>query len=406
VIETALDTTYRMIRLFPRLALFGVGLALLLQGSVACTSPADSSAPSPKVVAAPVNAVVALGRLVPDGEVIKVSVSNAQDSRLNQIFVKEGDRVQANQVIALLQGVDRREANLLDADAEVKLRRAELERVQQGEAKVAEADAQRAAIAQLQAQIQGEQQQKSASITSAQAVLKEAELTAQRRQMLQQQGGISMADLNQAQRDLDTARATVQERQAALLGTVNTLEASLRQAKAKLTQLQEVRPVDVEIARVKLDKALIAVKQANADLDNAKVRAPVSGQILRINTRIGEQVNTAQGIVELARTQQMYAIAEVYETDVARVRTGQRVTLSTEYGGFKGKLQGTVQNIGLQIGRKTLQSAADAGGPNVDQDARIVEVKIRIDPKDSPKVAAFTNMLVQATIHTASSPKS
>jgi HlyD family secretion protein len=395
-----------MIRPSPRMLLYGLGLPLLFQSVVACTSPADSSAPSPKVAAAPVNAVVALGRLVPEGEVIKVSVSNAQDSRLNQIFVKEGDRVQANQIIALLQGVDRRQANLEDAEAEVKLRRAELERVRQGEAKVAEAEAQRAAIAQLQAQIKGEQQQKAASIASAQAVLKEAELTAQRRRMLQQQGGISMADLNQAQRDLDTARATLQERQAALLGTVDTLEASLRQAKAKLTQLQEVRPVDIEIARVQLEKALIAVKQAEADLDDAKVRAPVSGQVLRINTRIGEQVNTAKGIVELAQTQQMYAIAEVYETDVARVRTGQRVTLSTEYGGFKGKLQGTVQKIGLQIGRKTLQSAADADGPNVDQDARIVEVKIRIDPKDSPKVAAFTNMLVQATIYTANAPKS
>jgi HlyD family secretion protein len=382
------------------MVLYGAALTLLFQGAVACTSPADSSAPSPKVVAAPVNSVVALGRLVPDGEVIKVSVSNAQDSRLNQIFVKEGDRVQANQVIALLQGVDRREANLQDAEAEVKLRRAELERVQQGEAKVAEAEAQRAAIDQLQAQIKGEQQEKAASIASAQAVLKEAELTAQRRRMLQKQGGISMADLNQAQRDLDTARATVQERQADLRGTVSTLEASLRQAKAKLTQLREVRPVDVEIARVKLDKALIAVKQANADLDDAKVRAPVSGQILRINTRIGEQVNTAQGIVELAQTQQMYAIAEVYETDVARVRPGQRVTLSTEYGGFKGKLQGTVRDIGRQIGRKTLQSTTEADGPNVDQDARVVEVKIQLDPRDSPKVAAFTNMLVQATIHT------
>jgi HlyD family secretion protein len=388
------------------MVLYGAALTLLFQGNVACTRPADSAAPSPKVVVAPVNAVVALGRLVPDGEVIKVSVSNAQDSRLNQIFVKEGDRVQANQVIALLQGVDRRQANLEDAEAEVKLRQAELERVRQGDAKVAEAEAQRAAIAQLQAQIEGEQQQKAASIASARAVLKEAELTAQRRRMLQKQGGISMADLNQAERDLDTARATLQERQAALQGTVNTLEASLRQAKAKLTQLREVRPVDVEIARVKLDKALIAVKQANADLDDAKVRAPVSGQILRINTRIGEQVSTAKGIVELAQTQQMYAIAEVYETDVARVRPGQRVTLSTEYGGFKGKLQGTVRDIGRQIGRKTLQSTTEADGPNVDQDARVVEVKIQLDPKDSPKVAAFTNMLVQATIHTPSSPKS
>jgi hypothetical protein len=98
VIETALNIIRSMIRRCPRMLLYGLGLPLLLQGVVACTSPADSSAPSPKVVAAPVNAVVALGRLVPDGEVIKVSVSNAQDSRLNQIFVKEGDRYQLMRV--------------------------------------------------------------------------------------------------------------------------------------------------------------------------------------------------------------------------------------------------------------------------------------------------------------------
>lgn len=378
----------------------GLGLMMLLSGGMACTRAADSASPSPMVNAAPINTVVALGRLVPDGEIIKVSVSNAQDSRLNQIFVKEGDRVQVDQVIALLQGIERRQANLQDAEAEVKLRRAELVRVQQGDAKAAEVGAQQAAIEQIQAQLQSDRQQKKAAIASTQAILKEAELTAKRRRMLQQKGGISLADLNEAERDLDTTRATLQERQADLRGSETTLEASLRQAQAQQAQLQEVRPIDVEIAQAKLEKALIAVKQSRADLEDVKVRAPVAGQILRINTRIGEQVNTAQGIVELARTQQMYAIAEVYETDITRVRTGQRVTLSTEYGGFKDKLQGTVQGIGLQIGRKTLQSAADSGGPTLDQDARIVEVKIRIDPKDSPKVASFTNMLVHTTIET------
>jgi HlyD family secretion protein len=95
VIETALNIIRSMIRRCPRMLLYGLGLPL---GVVACTSPADSSALSPKVVAAPVNAVVALGRLVPDGEVIKVSVSNAQDSRLNQIFMKEGDLYQLMRV--------------------------------------------------------------------------------------------------------------------------------------------------------------------------------------------------------------------------------------------------------------------------------------------------------------------
>ena len=349
------------------------------------------------------HSVAALGQLVPEGEVIKVSVSNTQDqdSRLNQIFVNEGDHVRKDQVIALLQGIDRRQANVQDAEADVRLQRAELNQILQGGAKRSEIAAQQAAIKQIKAQIKGDRQSKTAAIASAQAVLNEAALTAYRRRTLQQQGAVSLSDLNQSERDLETARAALQEKQADLQGTMTTLAASLLQAQSKLTQLQEVRPLDVEIARVKLDKALIAVQQSKADLENVKVRAPVSGQILRINTHIGEQVNTAQGILELARTQQMYAVAEVYETDISQVKVGQRVTLSTKHGGFKDSLQGTVQNVGLQVGRKTIKSAADSGGaPNLDQDTRIVEVKIRIDSKDSQKVSGFTNMVVQARIHT------
>lgn len=72
------------------------------------------------------NAVVALGRIQPFGEVIKLSVANAQDSRVDQILVKEGDRVQSNQVIAVLQGIERKQADLRDALTDVKLRQVEL----------------------------------------------------------------------------------------------------------------------------------------------------------------------------------------------------------------------------------------------------------------------------------------
>ena len=110
-----------------------------------------------------------------------------------------------------------------------------------------------------------------------------------------------------------------------------------------LAQLQEIRPIDVNVAEVELEKAIIAVKQVEADLEDTKVKIPLAGQTLRIKTRVGEQVNTQQGIVELGRTDEMYAIAEVYETDI-----------SSEYGGFKGKLTGTVEHLGLQIGAKQL----------------------------------------------------
>jgi HlyD family secretion protein len=70
------------------------GLMLLLSDGMACHRAADSASPPPVVKATPIHAVVALGRLVPDVEIMKVSVLNAQDGRFNQIFVKAGDRPQ------------------------------------------------------------------------------------------------------------------------------------------------------------------------------------------------------------------------------------------------------------------------------------------------------------------------
>ena len=94
--------------------------------------------------------VVALGKLIPKGEVIKLSVANAEDSRVNQILVEEGDRVEANQVIAILQGIERREQDLEEAQKTVDFYRAKLEQTQLGDAKTADLAAQRANIASLE----------------------------------------------------------------------------------------------------------------------------------------------------------------------------------------------------------------------------------------------------------------
>lgn len=374
------------------LAIF-VGIASLCG---ACSLPDRDSSNS--VQAAPVAAVVALGRLEPDGEVIKLSVPNAQDSRVNRILVKEGDRVRAGQLIALLQGIDRRQADVRDARADVRLQQATLTKVQQGEAKKAQLVAQQATIARSEAQLQAETQQRQAAIASSTATLRNAALTYQRRQTLQREGAIARADLDTAQREWDTARAELAERNAALQQTLTTLPAEIAQERAKLAELREVRPVDLQIAAAQLEKAEIAVQQRQALLEDVQVRAPISGQILRINTRIGEQVNTAQGIMELARTEQMVVTAEISEIDVSKVHNGQRATITSEYGGFIGEIHGMIAHISLQVGRRSLQDANAVNSPTIDSNARIIAVKIRIDPNDNAKVASFTNMQVRVKL--------
>jgi HlyD family secretion protein len=340
------------------------------------------------------DAVITLGRLEPVGEVIKLSVPNAQDSRVDKILVQEGDRVQANQVIAILQGIDRRQAELRDAEAEVALRQAELAKAQQGNAKPAQIAAQTATITRLEAQLNAETQQRTAAIASAQSQVRRMEQEYDRRRQLAAAGAINQAELDRIREDRATAIAGLAQREAELQQTQSTLAASIQEETAKQTELQQVLPADVAIAQAQLDKAQILVEQRQANLRDAEVRVPIAGQILKINTRVGEQVNVNAGIVELAQTQQMYAVAEVSEIDIGKVFKGQAAVISSEYGGFAGTVGGRVEQIALQVGRKTTRDAT-SDNPASDQNERVIRVKIRIDPQDSPKVARFTAMQVR-----------
>ena len=340
--------------------------------------------------------VVALGKLIPKGEVIKLSVANAEDSRVNQILVEEGDRVEKNQVIAILQGIDRRERDLEEAEKAVDLARAKLEQTRAGETKQAELAAQRANISRLESQLRNETLEKEAAIASAEAQLRQANLTYERNKSLQKDGAVSQQAFDEALEKLDMAKATLNERKAQLNNASQSLEEEIKQERENLARLQEIRPVDVKVAEIELERAIIAVEQRKADLEDTKVKVPISGQILRINTRVGEQVNTQEGIAELGRTDEMYAVAEVYETDIGKVKIGQPATISSEYGGFEGKLKGRVEHLGLQVGAKELSESSQ--DPTQDENSRIVEVKIRINPEDSKKVAGLTNMKVRVEI--------
>ncbi|WP_088893749.1 HlyD family efflux transporter periplasmic adaptor subunit [Leptolyngbya ohadii] len=382
-----------------------VSLALLLLStSTGCSAVSNSFSNSSKAqsqpapAAEPIPSVVAIGRLAPAGEVMKVSVPNAADSRVNQILVKEGDWVKAGQVIAVLQGSDRKQRDLEKAQKDVEYYRARLAQIQAGDAKNADIAAQQANIARLEAQLQNEVIGQDAAIASAEAVLRQAQTTYDRNVYLQQEGALKASDLDQARQELETAQATLKQRQAERQTTIATLTQQIRQERENLSKLREVRPVDVRVAQADLDRAMIAVEQSQADLEDTKVKAPIAGQVLRINTRVGEQVNTQDGVVELGRTDQMYAIAEVYETEIEKVKPGQKATVLSEYGGFAGKVQGVVEQVGLQVGKRKLSQ--DASDPTSDQDTRVVEVKIRIDRSDSAKIAALTNMQVRVEIHT------
>lgn len=308
--------------------------------------------------------------------------------------MEEGDRVASRQVIAILQGVDKKQAELADAEQNLAVWQAKLAQVEAGDSKTAEMTAQKANIARLEAQASTETAERKAAVARAAAQLRNAQINYQRYQrLLQQQGAESISALDDREA-FETAQAQRREAQAQLENTVSTLQKQLQQEQAMLDKLREVRPTDLRVAQAEVKRAIAQINRIKAELEDFYARAPVAGQILKINTRIGEQVNITEGIVELGRTDQMYAVAEVYETDVGKVRVGQRATVVSEHGGFDGELHGTVEQIGRQIKKQDVLES----NPAADKDARVVEVKVRLAPEDSPKVAGLTNLQVRTTI--------
>ncbi|MBE9190709.1 ABC exporter membrane fusion protein [Gloeocapsopsis crepidinum LEGE 06123] len=338
-----------------------------------------------------VKKVTALGRIEPEGEVIRLSAPLALDGdRISQILVQEGDSVQAGQVVAVLDSRDRLQDALQQAQQQVKVTQARLAQVKAG-AKQGEIQAQQATITRLEAELAGEIAAQNAAIARWQSEVRNANAEYNRFQQLYRQGAVAASSLDNKRLTAETAQAQLDETQQTQSKTIESLQAQLKEARANLNQIAEVRPVDVQAAQSEVEEAIASVNRARTDLAQAYIKAPTSGQILRIHSRVGEKINDS-GIADLAQTNTMLVVAEVYQTDINKVKLGQTATVTSE--AINGKLQGVVSHVGLQVDRQNVFS--NQPGENLDR--RVVEVKIRLNPTDSQQVAGLTNLQVQTAI--------
>jgi len=176
---------------------------------------------------------------------------------------------------------------------------------------------------------------------------------------------------------------------------VARLEAILTNAQSEMARQGDLSrrsltsKADVDTAQMDLDIALADLAAAEARLELSVVRAPLRAQVLEIYAYPGERVGP-EGIMELGRTDRMYAVAEVYETDITQVKVGQRATIRVP--AMDTALSGTVERISLKVGRLDVVGA----DPIAKTDARVVEVFILLD--DSKTVSRFTNMQVKVEI--------
>jgi HlyD family secretion protein len=328
----------------------GFGALQLTAQSATTGAPVVASPPAP-------HRTVALGRLEPISEVLRVSGPAGQDAaRLAEVRVAEGDWVERGQIVALLDTRGRLLAALAQAEATLDLRRA--------------------VLARTRADLESQERTLAASVEQQQAQRDSARWELERLQTLQRSGLYRETALIDRRLALESAEQVLAGARLALQRNRVRDERGLR--------LEEASAVAEQNA------AEAAVRRARADLAMAEILAPISGRVLRRIGRNGEQISS-DGIVEIGDTRVMVARVEVFEADVDDVVLGQAVTITGR--AFSGAANGRVERIGLKVNRQSVIGE----DPATALDARVVEVMVRLDEAWSARVSGFTGLQVRAT---------
>jgi HlyD family secretion protein len=222
-----------------------------------------------------------------------IEVADAQlgfklPGRLAERLVAEGDRVERGQLMARLDDAEQ--------NAEVALRRAELAAVE-------------AALAELEA---GSRPQEIAAVAAA---LQSAEAERER------------VRLEFARtRDLRGREAIAEREFEAVQAQLKVAEARVAEVAERLKLVREGPRVEtIRQARARADQARAALALAEIRLGNTKLQSPLAGGVLSHHVEPGEHVAIGTPVVTVAETARVWVRAYVNQTDLGRIRLGQKV---------------------------------------------------------------------------------
>jgi ABC exporter DevB family membrane fusion protein len=275
--------------------------------------------------------------------------------RLKSVLVEEGDAIHRRQILAELENADYL-AEVESAKASVVAKEAALRKVING--------------ARRQ-----ERNEAWSSVDEAKAVMENAQSESRRRQELFAAGVVSREELDRYASEADVSKAKY--------------EAAVQQ---HLLVDDHAREEDRSLAEADLQLAKAQLEEAQARYEKTFIRSPIDGSVLRKHHRSGESVSNSSTVPDPVLTvgdrKTLRVRVDVDETDVSKVRAGQRAYVTADAFG-KQKFWGYVVRVGQQLGPKNVRTDE----PTERVDTKILETLVELDPgaqlPDGLRVDAF-----------------
>ncbi len=169
-----------------------------------------------------------------------------------------------------------------------------------------------------------------------------------------------------------------------------TLLRHIEQAKAMLPLVEKTQAALVEEARRACD-------EASTYYDSFIIHSPINGKVLDVHAKIGE-LEPQEGICEIADTSEMYVDAEVYFSDIMKIKIGDSAEILSD--AIKSKVfKGAV----VEISKQVKQNSILTNDPSQYTDSKVIMVKIKVENAEG--LDALISSQVNVRIFTSTNVK-
>lgn len=219
------------------------------------------------------------------------SVSYLGGGLVDDVYVKEGDKVAADQVLVKINS-DKLDSELKKMMNELSISKDELNKIK----------------------TRGIGNEESA-LKSAQVNYDNAKKAYESNLSLQSSGAISADDLAKSKQQLELAKITL-----------DNAKISYNQAKSK---------VDIGISQKRMNSTSITIADLQKEIEKTTVKSPIAGTVTKVNAKAGEVLTNTGILLTIEDLDKKIVKAFVSENEINRIQLGQKVEITGN--SIKGK---------------------------------------------------------------------
>lgn len=261
-------------------------------------------------------------------------------------------------------------------------------------------------------QYQAQVDQAKASVAAAQATIRneQSNITLQQRVIEKADAGLAALNadrervVSEGRRQTSLTKdgwSTAQKLEAAI-ADVKRIEAQIAEKQAEIAaerQKLDVLATQSDQAQAELSNQQAALRLAQIDLDRTRILAPMDGVVGVSGAREGQYVRAGSQLVSVVPVSKLYVVANFKETQLAKFRPGQLVSVTVDT--FPGKeLRGHVERLSPATGSEFSLLPPDNATGNFTKVAQRVGVRIALEHNDELGGLLRPGMSVVATVHT------